>query len=73
MEVVVHALPVMETTGRQVMQTPEDVALMLRLKAAGVGNQENRRKTGLLEEHGAPVCAQRRLRRVQAAGALQRR
>ena len=37
MEVVVQALPVLETTGRQVMQTPEDVALMLRLKAAGLG------------------------------------
>jgi transposase len=37
MEVVVQALPVLEMTGRQVMQTPEDVAVMLRLKAAGLG------------------------------------
>ena len=37
MEVVVQALPVIESTGRQVMQTPEDVAQMLRLKAAGLG------------------------------------
>ena len=29
MEVVVQALPVVETAGRQEMQTPEDVALML--------------------------------------------
>ena len=37
MEVVVQALPVIDSTGRQVMQTPEDVAQMLRLKAAGLG------------------------------------
>jgi transposase len=37
MEAVVQALPVIESTGRQVMQTPEDVAQMLRLKAAGLG------------------------------------
>ena len=37
MEVVVQAFPISETMGRQVMQTPEDVALMLRLKAAGSG------------------------------------
>ena len=37
MEVVVQALPVIESTGRQVMQTPEDVAQMLRLRAAGLG------------------------------------
>lgn len=37
MVVVVQALPVIDTTGGQVMQTPEDVAQMLRLKAAGLG------------------------------------
>ena len=37
MEVVVQALPVINAMGRQVMQTPEDVAQMLRLKAAGLG------------------------------------
>ena len=37
MDGVVQALPVIDTTGRQVMQTPEDVAQMLRLKAAGLG------------------------------------
>jgi transposase len=36
MVVVMQALPVFETTGRQVMETPEDVAQMLRLKAAGL-------------------------------------
>ena len=37
MEAVVQAFPVIDTTGRQVMQTPEDVAQMLRLRAAGLG------------------------------------
>jgi hypothetical protein len=37
MDGVVQALPVIETTGRQVMQTPEDVARMLRLKAGTDG------------------------------------
>ena len=34
---VVQAFPVIDTTGRQMMQTQEDVAQMLRLKAAGLG------------------------------------
>jgi hypothetical protein len=34
---VVQALPVMNTAGRQVMETPQDVAQMLRLKASGIG------------------------------------
>ena len=34
---VVQALPVIDTTGRQMMQSPEDVAQMLRLKASGIG------------------------------------
>jgi hypothetical protein len=46
MEVVVQALPVIDTTGRQVMQTPEDVAQMLRLKAAGLGIKYIARKCG---------------------------
>ena len=37
MEAVVQAFPVIDTTGSQVMQTPEDVAQILRLKAAGLG------------------------------------
>ena len=44
MEVVVQALPVINSTGRQVMQTPEDVAQMLRLKAAGLGIKSIARK-----------------------------
>jgi transposase len=46
MDGVVQALPVIELTGRQVMQTPEDVALMLRLKAAGLGIKQIARKMG---------------------------
>ena len=46
MEVVVQALPVSQATGRQVMQTPDDVALMLRLKAAGLGVKQIARKLG---------------------------
>ena len=34
---VAQAFPVIDTRGRQVMQTPEDVAQMLRLRAAGLG------------------------------------
>src|SRR4030095_12571762 len=41
-----QALPVIDTTGRQVMQTPEDVAQMLRLKAAGLGIKHIARKMG---------------------------
>lgn len=36
MDDVVQALSVIDVTGRQVMQTPEDVALMLRLRASGL-------------------------------------
>ncbi len=43
---VVQALPVIDTTGRQVMQTPEDVAQMLRLRAAGLGIKTIARKMG---------------------------
>lgn len=46
MDGVVQALPVIETTGRQEMQTPEDVAQMLRLKAAGLGIKHIARKMG---------------------------
>src|SRR5690349_6307525 len=46
MEAVVQAFPVIDTTGRQVMQTPEDVAQMLRLRAAGLGIQSIARKMG---------------------------
>jgi hypothetical protein len=40
------ALPVIDTTGRQVIQTPEGVAQMLRLKAAGLGIKRIARKMG---------------------------
>src|SRR6478752_8850215 len=46
MVAVVQAFRVMDTTGRQVMQTPEDVAQMLRLKAAGLGIKSIARKMG---------------------------
>jgi transposase len=46
MEVVVQASPVIDTTGRQVMQTPEDAAQMLRLRAAGLGIKSIARKMG---------------------------
>ena len=46
MDRVVQALPVIDTTGRQVMQTPEDVAQMLRLRACRLGIKSIARKTG---------------------------
>ena len=46
MEGVVQALSAIDTTGRQVMQTPEDVAQMLRLKAAGLAIKSIACKTG---------------------------
>jgi hypothetical protein len=49
MEVVVQAFPLIETTARQLMQTPEDAAQMLRLTAVA-GDQNDRSQNGLLEE-----------------------
>ena len=46
MDSVVQASPVIETTGRHVMQTPEDAAQMLRLRAAGLGIKSIARKMG---------------------------
>src|SRR5437763_6605454 len=43
---VVQAFPVIDTTGRLMMQTPEDVAQMLRLKAAGLGIKHIAHKMG---------------------------
>ena len=43
---VMQALPVIDSTGRQTMQTPEDVAQMLRLRAAGLGIKHIARKMG---------------------------
>jgi transposase len=56
---VVQALPVIESTGRQVMQTPEDVALMLRLKVAGLGIKQIARKMG---------CSKNTVRRYLRSG-----
>src|SRR5690349_6168841 len=46
MVAVMQAVPVIDTTGRQWMQTPEDVAQMLRLRAAGLGVKHIARKMG---------------------------
>jgi transposase len=54
-----QALPVLELTGRQVMQTPDDVAQMLRLKAAGLGIKHIARKMG---------CSKNTVRRYLRAG-----
>jgi transposase len=59
MKGVVQALPVIESTGRQVMQTPEDVALMLRLKVAGLGIKQIARKMG---------CSKNTVRRYLRSG-----
>jgi transposase len=59
MDGVVQALPVIDTTGRQEMQTPEDVALMLRLKAAGLGIKAIARKMG---------CSRNTVRRYLRSG-----
>lgn len=59
MEVVMQALPVIETTGRPVMQTPEDVAQMLRLKAAGLGIKHIAGKLG---------CSKNTVRRYLRSG-----
>src|SRR5512135_1393175 len=59
MDGVVQALPVIDTTGRQVMQTPEDVAQMLRLKAAGLRIKSIARKMG---------CSKNTVRRYLCGG-----
>jgi DNA-binding NarL/FixJ family response regulator len=59
MDAVVHALPIVNATGRQVMQTPEDVAQMLRLKAAGLGIKQIAGKMG---------CSKNTVRRYLRAG-----
>lgn len=59
MEGVVQAFPVIDTTGRQVMQTPEDVAQMLRLKGAGLGIKSIACKMG---------CSKNTVRRYLRAG-----
>ena len=56
---VVQAFPVIDTTGGQVMQTPEDVAQMLRLKAAGLGIKQIAHKMD---------CSRNTVRRYLRAG-----
>jgi transposase len=46
MVAAMQALPVFDTTGRHLMETPEDVAQMLRLKAAGLSIKHIARKMG---------------------------
>jgi transposase len=43
---VVQAVPVMNMAGRQLMETPQDVAEMLRLKASGIGIKTIAREMG---------------------------
>src|SRR5579864_2587764 len=58
MDAVVQAFPV-ETTGRQLMQTPDDVAQMLRLRATGLGIKSIAHKMG---------CSKSTVRRYLRAG-----
>lgn len=74
---VVQALPVIDTTGRQVMQTPEDVAQMLRLRAAGLGIKHIARKMGCSKNtvrrylRGGGSVAYKRPERKRALGGLE--
>src|SRR3954464_13570592 len=43
---VVQAVPVMNMAGRQLMETPQDVAEMVRLKASGIGIKTIAREMG---------------------------
>lgn len=58
-EEVTQALPVIDTTGRQLMQTPEDAAQMLRLKGSGLGVKAIARQMG---------CSKNTVRRYLRAG-----
>jgi len=69
MDGVVQAFPVIDTMGRQVMQTPEDVAQMLRLRAAGLGIKYIARKMGCSKNTVRPLPARWRLGGVQATSA----
>lgn len=46
------------------MQPPQDVAQMLRLKAAGAGDQVDCTQDGLFAKHGASLPACQQLSRV---------
>ncbi|MGZ5094984.1 MAG: IS21 family transposase [Burkholderiales bacterium] len=77
MDGVVQAVPVIDTTGRQVMQTPEDVAQMLRLRAAGLGIKHIARKMGCSKNtvrrylRGGGWVGYKRPERKRALGGLQ--
>jgi len=77
MEAVVQAFPVIDTTGRQVMQTPEDVAQMLRLRAAGLGIKSIACKMGCSKNtvrrylRGGGWAAYRRPERKRALSGLE--
>ena len=59
MDEVVQTLPVINTTGRQVMETPQDVAQMLRLRGSGMGIKS------IAQEMG---CSKNTARRYLRAG-----
>ena len=59
MDEVVQASAVINTTGRQLMETPRDVAQMLRLKASGMGIKAIAREMG---------CSKNTVRRYLRAG-----
>lgn len=59
MEPIGQAFPVIDAAGRQVMETPEDVAQMLRLKVAGLGVKAIAFKMG---------CSRNTVRRYLRAG-----
>src|SRR4051794_31338233 len=69
---VVQAVPVMNMAGRQLMETPQDVAEMLRLQASGDRDQDDCSRDGLFEEHGKAVSERRRLGCVPAADSQER-
>ena len=50
----VQPFPRGELPRREVMQTPDEVAAMLRLKALGWGNQTDRAGAGLQPHDGSP-------------------
>ncbi len=58
-EEVTQALPVIDSTGRQLMQTPEDAAQMLRLKGSGLGVKAIAKQMG---------CSKNTVRRYLRAG-----
>ena len=56
--------PLGELPRREVMQTPDEVAAMLRLKGVGMGDQTDRESTGLQPHAGSPLCGAGRVAAV---------